>query len=116
MKNSDWDTTEKTMPRPQYHQRQNNNLDQGKQQSDRITTLRATFKEKCPELEGVYFDFSTSYRTDIYETSIRTMSGYVASKYDNGEDIKIILSALQIPTLDNPEALYSTADNVDKYI
>ena len=40
----DGDTTEKTMSRHQYHQRRNNNRDQGKQQSDRITTPIETFK------------------------------------------------------------------------
>ena len=108
------DTTEKTRPGPQYHQRRNNNRDQGKRQSDRITTPRATFKGECPELEGAYFDFSTSYREDIYETSIRTMSGYVARKYDNGDNIKMILSDLQMPTLENPKALDSTAYDMDK--
>ena len=112
VKKEDRDTTEKTRPRYQYHQRQNNKLDQGKRQSDRITTPRATFKGECPELEGAYFDFSTSYRADIYETSIRTMSGYVARKYDNGDDIKTILSNLQMTTLEKPEALDSTADDV----
>ena len=78
--------------RPQYHQRQNNNQDQvGKQQSYRIAYPRATFKRECPELEEAYLDFSTGYRSDMYETSIRIMIGYVARKYDNGDDIKIIL-------------------------
>ena len=115
-KKEDGDTPEKTRPRPQYHQRRNNKQYQGKRQSDRITTPRATFKGECPELEGDYFDFSTSYRADIYETFIRTMSGYVARKYDNGDDIKMILSNLQMPTLEKSEALDSTADDVDKYI
>ena len=44
------------------------------------------------------------------------MSGYVARKYDNGDDIKMILSALKIPTLEKPEALDLMADNVDKDI
>ena len=82
------DTTEKTRPRPQYHQLRNDNRYHGKQQSDRITTPRATFKGEFPELEGAYFDFSTNYRAYIYETSIRTMSGYVVKEYDNGEYIK----------------------------
>ena len=40
------------------------------------------------------------------------MSGYVARKYDNGDDIKIMLSDLKMPTLENPEALDSMADDV----
>ena len=43
------DTTENTWSDPQYHQRRNNNRDQGgKQQPDRIATPRATFKGECP--------------------------------------------------------------------
>ena len=44
------------------------------------------------------------------------MSEYVARKYDNGDDIKMILSDLQMPMLEKPKALDSTADNVDKDI
>ena len=44
------------------------------------------------------------------------MSGYVANKYDNRDDIKMILINLQTPTLDNPEALDSTADDIYKDI
>ena len=44
------------------------------------------------------------------------MSGYVASKYDNGDDIKMILSDLKMPILGKPEALDSMADDVDKDI
>ena len=42
------------------------------------------------------------------------MSGYVARKYDNGGDIKMILNELKIPTLEKTEALDSMSDNVDK--
>ena len=112
VKKEDGDTTEKTRPRSQYHQRRNNNRDQGKRQSDRITTPRATFTGECSELEGAYFDFSTSYRADIYDTSISTMSGYVVRKYDNRDDIKTILSDLQMPMLEKPEALDSMAEDV----
>ena len=44
------------------------------------------------------------------------MIGYVTSKYDNGDGNKIIFNELKMPTLDKPEALYSMADDVDKYI
>ena len=44
------------------------------------------------------------------------MSGYVARKYDNVDDIKIILSVLKMPTLENPEALDPMADDVYKDI
>ena len=46
----------------------------------------------------------------MYETSTRLMGGYVTSKYDNGDDIKMILNELKMPTLENPEALDSMAD------
>ena len=52
----------------------------------------------------------------MYETSICLMSGYVARKYDNGDDIKMILNELKMPKLENPEALDSMADSFDKYI
>ena len=42
------------------------------------------------------------------------MSGYVARIYDNGEDIKMIINKLKIPTLEKPKYLYSMADNMDK--
>ena len=52
----------------------------------------------------------------MYETSIGIMIRYVARKYDNGDDIKMILSNLQMTTLEKPEALDSTADDVLKTI
>ena len=53
LKKEDGDATEKTRSKPQYHQLQNNNRDQGgKWQSDRIATTRENFKRECPELEG----------------------------------------------------------------
>ena len=56
------------------------------------------------------------YRTDIYETSIHTVIGYVTRKYDKRDDIKIILSDSQMPTLEKPETLGSMKDDVDKDI
>ena len=44
------------------------------------------------------------------------MSGYVARKYDNGDDIKMILNELKMPTLEKPEAFESMGDDVDKDI
>ena len=44
------------------------------------------------------------------------MSEYFARKYDNGDDIKMILSDLQMPILEKPKALDSMADGVDKDI
>ena len=44
------------------------------------------------------------------------MSGYVGRKYDNVDDIKIILSLFKTPTLENPESLDSMADNMYKDI
>ena len=111
------DTTEKTRSRPKYHQGQNNNrYQEGKRQPDRITTPRYTFNGECPELEGSYLDFSTGYRADIYETFICIMSGYVARKYDNGDNIKMMLNDLKMPTLEKPKYLDSMTDDMDKYI
>ena len=44
------------------------------------------------------------------------MSGYVARKYDNGDDIKIVLNELKMPTLEKPEAFDSMTNGVDKDI
>ena len=52
----------------------------------------------------------------MYENSIRLMSGYVARKYNNRDDIKMIFNELKMPTLDKPEALDSMTDDVDKDI
>ena len=52
----------------------------------------------------------------MYKTSIRVMIGYVARKYDNIDDIKMILNELKMPTLDKPRALDSMTDNVETYI
>ena len=52
----------------------------------------------------------------MYKTSIRLMRVYVARKYNNGENIKMILNELKMPTLEKPEALDSMTDSVDKYI
>ena len=115
VKKEDGDTTEKTRSKPQYHQCWNKNRDQGgERQEDRIATPRINFKGEFPESEGAYFEFSTGYRADMYETSIRLMIRYVARKYDNGDNIKMILNKLKMPTLEKPEALDSIADNMDK--
>ena len=37
-------------------------------------------------------------------------------KYDNGEDIKMILNELKMLTLEKPKDLDSMPDDVDKYI
>ena len=50
------------------------------------------------------------------ENFIFLMRGYFASKYENGDDVKIILNEFKIHTLENPKALYSMTDDVDKYI
>ena len=42
------------------------------------------------------------------------MIGYVARNYNNGDNIKIILSDFKMTTLEKPKDLYSTADDVDK--
>ena len=42
------------------------------------------------------------------------MRGYAANNYDNGDDIIMILNDLKILTLENPEALDSMADDVNK--
>ena len=52
----------------------------------------------------------------MYKTSIRLISGYVARKYDNGDDIKMILNELKMPTSEKPVALDSMAEGVDKDI
>ena len=100
VKKEDGGTTEKTRSKPQNHQHHSSNRDHGgKRQVELIATPRRTFKGEFPELEGAYFDFSTGYRADMYESSIRLMSGYVARKYDNSDNIKMILNELNIPTL-----------------
>ena len=106
---------EKIRSKPQCHQLQTNNRYQGgKRQSKIIANPRTTFKEEFPELEWAYFDFSTGYRVDMYETSILLMSGFVARKYDKIDDIKIILNELEMPILEKPEYLDSMEDEVDK--
>ena len=44
------------------------------------------------------------------------MSGYVAREYDNGDDIKMILNELKMPTLEKTKALDSMAHGLDKEI
>ena len=50
----------------------------------------------------------------MYENFIQIISGYVAIKYDNGDNIKMILNELEIPALEKPNALESMADDVEK--
>ena len=89
VKKRDCGNTGKGKPKYQYHQRQSNNqYHGGNQQLDRFATPRTPFKGEFPEHEGSYFDFSTSYRADMYENSIHIMSRYISIKYNNGEDIK----------------------------
>ena len=52
----------------------------------------------------------------MYKNSICIMSGYVTRKYDNGDDIKMILNELKKSTLEKLEALDSMTDDMDKDI
>ena len=52
----------------------------------------------------------------MYEKSIRITSGYVVRKYDNVDNIKIILNELKMPILEKPGDLDSMADDVDQEI
>ena len=49
----------------------------------------------------------------MYDNSIRLISGYVAWKYDNRDDIKMILNELKMPTLEKHEDLDSMEDDVE---
>ena len=42
------------------------------------------------------------------------MRGYAVKNYDNGDDIIMIPNDLKMPALENPKALDSMADDVDK--
>ena len=44
------------------------------------------------------------------------MCGYIARKYDNGDEIKMILNERKMPTLDKPTVLDSGDDKVEKDI
>ena len=52
----------------------------------------------------------------MYEKSLQPMNAYVTRKYDNSDNIKMILNELKIPTLEKPNALDSTEDYLDKDI
>ena len=52
----------------------------------------------------------------MYETSIRIMLRYIATKYDNVDKNKNILNKLKQPKLEKPKALDSGADKVDNAI
>ena len=52
----------------------------------------------------------------MYENYILLMIWYVARKYDNSYDIKMILNELKMSTLENPDTLDSAADDLDKDI
>ena len=52
----------------------------------------------------------------MYKTSTRIMSEYIVRKYNNGDEIKMILNKFKMPTLENPKALDSMADGVEKDI
>ena len=50
----------------------------------------------------------------MHENSICLMRRYVARKYDNGDNIKMIINESNMPTLEKPKALDSMADDVEK--
>ena len=111
------DTMEKTRLRPQCHRRWNNNKDQwGKLQSDIIANPKSAFKGEFTELEGEYLYFSTGHSSDMFKTSIHIISGYVARKYDNGDDIKMKINESKMPVLEKPKYLDSMANGVYKEI
>ena len=48
------------------------------------------------------FDSVESYRANDFETTIERISGYVAKKYDEGPDIRLVVLRLKRPTLMPP--------------
>ena len=52
----------------------------------------------------------------MHRTSIHIISGYVASKYNDRDNIKMTINELKMPTLEKTEALDSMADGLDKDI
>ena len=107
----------KTRPKPQYHQRQNNNRDHGG---------GATIRQNCyskSNLQGRIPIIRRGLLRIIYrllgshvQNLHRLMSGYAARTYDNRDNIKMILNKLKTTTLENPEVLDSMADGVDRDI
>ena len=52
----------------------------------------------------------------MYETSIHIMTVYVTRKYENWDDIRMILNKLKMSTLEKPKDLDSMSEEVNKDI
>ena len=77
---------------------------------------KSNLQGRMPRIRRVLFLFLYRPHGRHVKTSILIMIGYVARNYNNGDNIKIILNELKMPTLDKPEALDSMVDGVDKDI
>ena len=63
---------------------------------------KSTFKGDNTTLDVFIFDSVESYRANDFETTIEGISGYVAKKYDEGPDIRLVVLRLKRPTLMPP--------------
>ena len=63
---------------------------------------KSTFKGDNATLAVFIFDSVESYRANDFETPIEGISGYVAKKYYEGPDIRLVVLRLKRPTLMPP--------------
>ena len=84
--------------------RNNNSRNNNNNNSNRrVAVPVAAFTGEVKALDGCYFDSSSSYRADTYETSIKALSAYAVREYTYGTDIRHVINKLAKPTLKPPE-------------
>ena len=66
------------------------------------TVTKSTFKRDNATLADFIFDSAESYHANGFKTTTEIISGYIADKYNEGLDIRLVLLRLNKPNLMPP--------------
>ncbi len=60
------------------------------------------FEGKCTELKGCIYDCTDSKQADVFTKTTKEIANYVGTNYKYGNDIKLAISTLKVPTFTEP--------------
>ncbi len=63
---------------------------------------QAKFEGKCAELKGCIYDCTDSKQADVFTKTTKEIANYVGTTYKYGNDIKLAVSTLTVPTFPEP--------------
>lgn len=81
-----------------------------------VVVQQVKFEGKCDETKGRIFDCSDAIQSDNFTKSTKEMAEHVGRTYKYGNDTKLAIENLAIPTLEKPDDLPNSAGLTDKCI